>query len=142
MGNDFEGVAAEARRVVVSRGRKTDFTRRRLLAIELMRRDENPVVTAALMMGCSRLTAVRFVERVRQQGVESVFHGNHGRRRFGEAYERLREAVEGRRGVRLSSLDVVRWLAEHGYQAPAPRTVRWWMRVLLGITRRRSRRRK
>lgn len=143
IGNEFARLASEANCILKRNARRTDYTRRRLLALSMLGTSNDPMLTVRLVMDCDIRTARRFIDQVRGRGIAAAYHGNLERRTHEQAFQLLREALHRLpRGSRVSSPKVVRWLQAQGITAPSERLVRWWIRELFRRKRRRSRRRR
>lgn len=142
MGNDF-AVWTEAQRVLSGRVPITGYTRQKLLAMSFVKENRDPFSTAMMILNCDDRTAKRFAERVRSEGVQAAYHGNLGRRRYVQAFEKLKEVLaDRRRGRVLVPTKFCEWIESEGVPVPSVRTVRYWLRNGFGLKRRRSHRRR
>ena len=134
----YAAVSAEANRLLSGRERVTDYTRRRLVTIKLMKTDEDPLLTAVMFLDCSLQTGIRFVKAVCEKGTGAAYHGN--RHRWKPEHKAAREIIEDwmkRRCRHFSSVAFCEGLKRHNIPAPSPRTVRRWLRNDFGVKRRR-----
>lgn len=124
------------------RVRITPYTAKRLFALQHVGEKRFSDILEDVL-DCTPATAKRFRERVLAGDRSVIYHGNLERRnrKYDDAWTLVRQMVKHGYGRGFSSVGFCEVFKAEGVVVPSPRTVRWWVRELCRVKRRRSRRR-